>query len=486
MLHAHFAALARVPEPLRDGVARLRDALDVPDGFPPEVLREAEAAASGVELPDADRTDLELVTIDPAGSKDLDQALHLAREGDGYVVHYAIADVAAFVRPGGAIDAEAHRRGETLYAPSMRTPLHPPVLSEGATSLLPDQLRPALLWEIHLDADGRLDRASVSRARVRSRAQLTYEGVQAMLDAGTASESLRLLETVGRLRQRREIERGGVSLQVPEQEVVAEDGRWRLEYRCTLPVEEWNAQISLLTGFSAARIMMDGRIGILRTLPPAEQQDVDKLRHIAKGLRLAWPGAMGYPEFVRSLDPAVPAEAAMLNACARLFRGAGYSAFDGEVPKQPLHAALAADYAHCTAPLRRLVDRYAGETCVALCAGEPVPEWVRAALPGLPREMDAASDRGRKYERGIIDLVEALVIQRHVGQTLTGVVIEAGARGGVVQIADPAVEARVTGPVQLGAEVAVTPVSADLSTGSVKLVEAPGAGEASEVGRPGA
>ena len=86
---------------------------------------------------------------------DLDQALHIERDGDGYVVHYAIADVAAFVTPGDPVDVEANRRGETLYGADSKVPLHPKVLSEDAGSLLPDQVRPALLWTIKVDDDRR-------------------------------------------------------------------------------------------------------------------------------------------------------------------------------------------------------------------------------------------------------------------------------------------------------------------------------------------
>ena len=75
----------------------------------------------------------------------------------------------------------------------------------------------------------------------------------------------------------------------------------------------------------------------------------------------------------------------MLYACTTLFRGAGYVSFDGELPEQPLHGAMNAAYAHATAPLRRLVDRYVGALCEALCAGDPVPEWIRAELDELPK-----------------------------------------------------------------------------------------------------
>src|SRR4051812_48374038 len=163
---------------LRAGFARIREELGVPLEFPAPVLAEAAAAAKSPDLPSYDVTDLPFLAIDPPGSTDLDQAMHLERRGSGYRVRYAIADVGAFVRAGGAIDAEAHRRGETLYSPDTRTPLHPPVLSEGATSLLPDQVRTALLWTIDLDAEGRQTAVELRRALVRSRDRLDYAGVQ--------------------------------------------------------------------------------------------------------------------------------------------------------------------------------------------------------------------------------------------------------------------------------------------------------------------
>src|SRR5437868_4762854 len=132
--------------------AAIRTQLQVPPDFPPDVLAAADAAARAPKLPATDLTGIRFVTVDPPGSTDLDQALHLQRRGDGYHLDYAIADVPAFVPPGELVDVEARRRGQTLYAPDRRVPLHPPVLSEGAASLLPDQVRPAFVWRFDLDA----------------------------------------------------------------------------------------------------------------------------------------------------------------------------------------------------------------------------------------------------------------------------------------------------------------------------------------------
>ena len=276
---------------VRRGLDDLRVELGVPAEFPAHVIAEAEAAAAGA--PDGERsdaTDIPFVTIDPEGSKDLDQAVHIERRDGGFRVRYAIADVAAWVSPGGAIDDEARDRVETLYAPDGRTPLHPPLLSEGVASLLPDQVTPALLWTIDLDAEGAPVDVDVRRASVQSRAQLTYVGAQAALDDGTADETLQLLREVGILREAAERARGGITLPTPEQVVEqGADGVWTLGSRATLPVEEWNAQISLLTGMCAARLMLDGRIGILRTLPDADPRDVERLRLSAHALGVPWP-----------------------------------------------------------------------------------------------------------------------------------------------------------------------------------------------------
>ena len=114
------------------GIERIQAELEVSPDFPPDVEEAARSAAASPRLPDLDRTDLELLTIDPPGARDLDQALHLERDGDGYVVHYAIADVGAFVTAGDPVDVEAHRRGETLYGADAKVPLHPTVLNEDA------------------------------------------------------------------------------------------------------------------------------------------------------------------------------------------------------------------------------------------------------------------------------------------------------------------------------------------------------------------
>lgn len=454
----------RLPDPV-PGWDGLRAELKIPLEFPPEVLDEA--AQAQAELPANDLRDVPFLTIDPPGSIDLDQAMALSTTPDGFRIQYAIADVAAFVQPGRAIDREAHRRGETLYAPDQRTPLHPPVLSEGRASLLPDQDRPALVWTLDLDARGLLIRTDVRRATIRSRRKLDYATVQTMIDDGTATPGLMLLKQIGLLRQADARRRGAVDLPTPEQ-VVDSDGN--LTYRAQLPCEQWNAHLSLLTGMAAAELMLQGKVGLLRTLPTPDQASVDSLRRSALALGVDWPERTPYGEVLSALDPNVPAAAALLTLATRLLRGAGYTAFDGTVPAQAQHSAVAAAYAHCTAPLRRLADRYVGEICLALCAGRAIPGWVRERLPLLPAEMAAAAQRAHTLDRAIVDLAEAMVMQHRIGERFAAVVVEANSHGGTVQVTDPAVRGKIdAAKLPLGQTVRVVLTQADVEQRAVRF-----------------
>lgn len=458
---------------LRTALQKLRTDLHAPAAFPAPVLEAADAAAHSPRLPDKDATHLPLFTIDPPTSKDLDQAMYLERRpGGGFRVYYAIADVAAFVVPGGALDAEAQKRIVTLYFPDGKVALYPPALSEGAASLLPDQTVPALLWQHDLDAHGEVTTSYVSRALVRSKAKLDYAGVQHSIDSGTAEESVALLRDIGTLREAVEAARGGISLTLPEQEVTFEDGSFRLSYRAPLPVDGWNEQISLMTGMAAARMMLDSGPGILRTQDMAPTHEVTRLHRIAQGLGIDWPHHVSYAELIRSLDPHDQKHAAFLHeAAGALLLKSVYKSFrdHDHIPEQTSHAAIAAPYTHCTAPLRRLVDRYAGELCVASCAGQAPPDWVLAALDGLPITM--AKAKGSAADRQSVDLVEAAVLMDRVGGIFDATVIDTdeeevppNRREGQVQMAEPAVVGRVTSAdvdLKLGASVRVRLERAD-------------------------
>ncbi|MFB9236145.1 RNB domain-containing ribonuclease [Plantactinospora siamensis] len=492
--------------------AALRRELELPERFPPAAQREAEEAAARPPRPVADRTDIPFVTIDPATSTDLDQAMCLLpRAGGGYRVQYAIADVAGFVPPDGALAAETWRRGQTVYLPDGKVSLHPEILSEGAASLLAGQDRPAVLWTIDLDSAGAVVAADVQRALVRSRAKLDYVGVQADADAGRLAEPIALLPELGALLLERGLDRGAINLPMPEQEVEPDGDGWRLTLRAPAAMEDHNAQISLLTGMVAADIMLAGRVGLLRTMPDPAAAAVERLRVAAAALGVDWPAGMSVGRLLTRLDPARPRVAAFLDQAAELMRGAGYTAFDGEVPAEHRHGGVAAAYAHVTAPLRRLADRYATEVCLALHAGTELPEHVRAALPRLPEAMTASDRVASGAERAAVDLTEAVLLRDRVGEVFEAAVVDvaggdhrdgtgggdhrdgaaggdhpdgAGGKhpdngtggkrpaGGTVALDDPPVRARCDGDLPLGERVPVRLVTADPAERKVRFARA--------------
>ena len=354
---------------------------------------------------------------------DLDQALHIERDGDGYVVHYAIADVAAFVDARATRSTRRrNRRGrDAVRRRTRRSRCTPRCCPRAPRRCCPTQDRPALLWTIEVDADGRGHRrrrraragAQPCAARLRGRAA-------ADLDAGHGRRAVRRCSReVGRAAQ---AARGGprraCRCRCPSRRSTSTASAWTLEFRQMLPVEEWNAQISLLTGMAAASLMVYARVGAAAhaaaagparraAAAPHRQGAADRLARRAALPRL-------HP---RRWTRTSPSHAAMIVACTRLLRGSGYVGFDGETPEQPEHAALASEYAHVTAPLRRLGDRYAGEVCVALCAGTEVPSvGARAARRAAQDDAGVRSPRRVSYERAVLDLVEAAVLRRDVGE----------------------------------------------------------------------
>ena len=460
-----------VERALRDRFAAVRAELGIDGPYPADAVSEAERVVADVDLPTEDGTDVPYVTLDPPGSMDLDQALHIERDGAGHRVRYAIADVPAFVHPGGALDRVTRERGQTVYCPDTRVPLHPPVLSEAAASLLPGEVRPAYVWDLRLDGDGALTSARVGRAMVRSVERLDYASVQAAVDAGTGDERLLLLREVGERRIAQEKARGGASLPMPEQQVSQRaDGGFTLEFRPPVAAEEWNAQLSLMTGMAGADLMLEAGVGVLRTMPPPDDRSVATFRRAARALGVDWPEGTTYGDLVRGLDRHDPHHLALIHEATALFRGAAYTAFDGTPPEQREHAAVAAPYAHVTAPLRRLVDRFGLVVCAASCAGTDVPDDVRASLPDLPAAMRETDRVARTAERLCADAAEAAVLTGRVGDVLDGVVVDHRESGIEVQLVELPVLARVPGEQpDLGSAVRLRVEEADVAAGRVVL-----------------
>jgi exoribonuclease R len=219
---------------------------------------------------------------------------------------------------------------------------------------------------------------------------------------------------------------------------------------------------------AAADIMLRGGVGILRTMPTPAPEVLDRFRLQVAALGCPWPPNQPYGEYLRGLDLSTPTALAALHAAATLFRGAGYSAFNGTPPAQPTQAAVGAPYAHATAPLRRLVDRFVLVTCEALYRGVAVPAWVVEALPTLPAIMAQSDSLASRLDHESVDAVEAALLSSRVGETFDAAVIASRPGpppSGTIQLSDPVVTTSIEGPVIAGSAVRATLVSADIATG---------------------
>jgi exoribonuclease R len=419
------------------GLAAIRRQFNVPEQFPPAVLTAADSAARRTPTEHVDRTDRPFVTLDPATSRDLDQAFAIERSGNDLLLHYAIADVAWFVDDGDAIDREAWQRGTTLYLPDGKAGLYPPVLAEGAASLLPGVIRPAVIFTTRIDGDGHVHLDGAERGIIRSRAKLAYDSVRAADLPVDFDELARRIEAA-------ESRRGAARVDPPEQEVDAlDDGRYQLSFRPRLRSEAQNATLSLASNVAIADALQAAHTGLFRVMPEPDQQAVQRLRQTARALGLAWPEMEPLVQFEKTLDPADSSQAAFMLAVRRASGGASYVPY--RAGTVPWHAPMAATYVHATAPLRRLADRYVVRAALAVANGQPVPPEVSAAFEQLPVVMAKADARDGQIDRNVIDLAEALMLQGSEGTAYEAVVTDADEHGLRIQLCELPVVARVRG-----------------------------------------
>ncbi len=447
---------------LVEGLRGIRRQFKVPAEFPADVLSEADEAAKRAPAAHTDRTDWPFVTLDPESSTDLDQAFHIERSGDDVLLHYAIADVAWFVDGGGRLDEEAWRRGTTQYLPDGKAGLYPPVLAEGAASLLPDGPRPAVVFHVRVAGDGQSKLDGVERSVIRSRAKLGYETVRPADLPEDFPELARRIASA-------EEARGAARIEPPEQEVHATDhGGYDISFRPRLQSEDHNAAMSLATNLAVADMLHAAGTGLFRVMSEPDARAVQRLRHTARAFGIDWPEEVNLPDFERSLDARSTESAAFLMAIRRAGGGASYVPFS--TGQRPWHAAMAATYAHATAPLRRLADRYVVMATLAIANGQPLPDDIAAAFPKLPPVMERADDAAGQIERAVIDLAEVALLSAQTQRTFTAVVTDVDARGARIQLCELPVVSRINAHhVAPGDDVRVRVVSTDIPARTAKL-----------------
>ncbi len=443
---------------LADGFKSIRTENHIPEGDAgTEELRAVAADVAidgGKEIGRRDATDIEFVTLDPASSTDLDQAFSVSSDGDDIVLHYAIADIGAFVARGSDLEAEAWRRGVTVYAPDGSVPLYPRVLSQKRASLLPDGPRPAVLLTVAVAPDGMSTLRTVERVFAQSRAKLAYETTT---DANLSPLALELSKRIAAAEE----VRGAFRVERPAQEVVRDEtspGGMRLQFTPRLLSEDRNAGLSLAANLAVARFMLDHGLGLFRVMDEPDEQEVVSLRRRAKVLGLNWTSEETLHHVVSRIDQANAKHVAFAVAVRRAGGGARYEVFssnaadnkraDDKIPAVstaiPWHAAMAATYAHATAPMRRLADRYVLDLLVAQASNDHVTiDALRSVLSDLSVVMETSEHRASKVDRDSIGLVECSVLEPLIGSRLPATVIDVEKEGLQIQIDEPAILARV-------------------------------------------
>lgn len=420
----------------REELVAIATALQLSVDFPPEVLAEAEAWARAPEVDDArlsDLTSVPFVTIDGASSRDLDQAIHVARSHEGYLVQYAIADAAFYVRPGSALFAEAMRRGASYYFPGFSVPMLPRVLSEGVVSLNPDGPRRALVFHHRLDGDGHLLGTRLERARVKSRAKLAFSDVQGLVDRPESSplqgaeyeQSLLLLREAGRKRMAIAASRGLVRYRREEVQIEL-DGRglaFAVMEVVRDEVELWNEQVSLLCNAEGGRLLRDHRNPAVQPIYRVHAgPDPERLAALARltermaavhGLPEAWvwrPAMTSLADYLARLPRAEP-----LTREDRLARALSRQAMlvnlRSEYSTEPgPHAGVGAEpYARFSAPMREMVGVFLHKEAIELLTGVHPPAEEDEALRA---EVVKVANRARETQRRVQDLSNEVVLNR--------------------------------------------------------------------------
>jgi exoribonuclease R len=332
------------------------------------------------------------------------------------------------------MDIEAWQRGTSQYLPDYKAGLYPPVLAEGAASLLPDGPRPAIIFVVRVDAEGEVTLDSAERAIIRSRAKLAYDNVR---DDQLPTEFAELAVRMEAAEQRR----GAARVDPPEQEVTHKDGAFELSFRPRLQSEARNAAMSLAANLAIGAVLQSHKTGLFRVMDAPDARAIKRLRATTKAFNLEWATEQTLFDFQKGLDASDPRQAAMMLAIRRAGARAMYAPYREGVT--PWHAAMAATYSHATAPLRRLADRYVVQATLAIMNGRPVPDAVQNAFAKLPKIMASADALGGQVARSVIDLAEAVTLKDRVGAIFEAVVTDVDERGTRIQLNDLAVVTRI-------------------------------------------
>ncbi|WRO67726.1 VacB/RNase II family 3'-5' exoribonuclease [Tsuneonella sp. CC-YZS046] len=415
----------------------------IPNLFGAEVLSEAEASAK-LPLSEDRREDLRhlpIVAIDPADARDHDDAIWAEPDGaGGFRAIVAIADVSFYVRPGGKLDREARKRGNSVYFPDRVVPMLPEVLSANVCSLRAGEDRAAMACHLEIDAQGKLKAWRFSRAIVRISENIAYEAAQARIDEGEADASLSNLWACWRLLEAARKQRDPLELELPERRVMLDDQGKIAE----IAIREWLDAHRVVEDFMiaanvAAAKALESKVSpvVYRIHEPPSREKLVALREYLDtfGRKLALGQVITPGLFNRMLkDIADESEKALImEAVLRSQTQAYYG------PRNAGHFGLAlGSYAHFTSPIRRYADLLVHRALVdafgleqprpaggAIPAATGLSDRDRGDLARVSEAISAAERRAMEAERETIDRYVAAWLSGKVGEVfetrITGV-----------------------------------------------------------------
>ncbi|MEM9048549.1 MAG: ribonuclease R [Pseudomonadota bacterium] len=429
-------------------------ALGIPMAFSDAAEAEAEAAQP---VPLAGRTDLRalpLVTIDPEDARDHDDAVAAQPDPDpvnpgGWLVWVAIADVAAYVRPGSALDADARERGNSTYFPDRVVPMLPEALSADLCSLHAQVDRPCLAVRLTLGADGTLRGHEFVRGMMRSHASLTYEQVQAARDGRPDTETAPLMDRVisplfaayAAAKAARD-RRAPLDLDLPERRVAlsARGEVSAITFRERFDAHRLIEEFMILANVAAAEALEAKRRPLLFRVHEAPPEDkLEALGEAAEGCGLAFaPGqTVRTSVFNRLLDQAAGQDFAELIHLSVL--RAQTQAYYG--PDNLGHFGLnLRAYAHFTSPIRRYADLLVHRALIAAHGWGPDPvadgqtEAEAAMLQPIAAHISMTERRAMEAERDTTDRYLAAFLADRVGSVFAGRIAGLGRAGVFVKL----------------------------------------------------
>jgi ribonuclease R len=389
---------------------------DIPHVFGDETLAEAERAATLPLTPEGreDLRDLPIVAIDPADARDHDDAVWAVPDEDpgnkgGWKAIVAIADVSYYVRPDGALDREARRRGNSVYFPDRVVPMLPETLSAGVCSLKAGQDRAAMACHLTVDKHGKVTSWRFTRALVRLRANIAYERAQAAYDADAPDEgwdadvlpALRHLWGCWTLLAKARAARSPLDLDLPERQVILDEQGNIAEIRVRerLDAHRLIEDYMIAANVAAAKALEAKKSPVMYRIhePPSREKLVSLKEYLESFEQSFALGQVITPAVFNRLIDGFSGDDRLPEIMEAILRSQTQAYYG---PANAGHFGLAlGSYAHFTSPIRRYAD---------LLVHRALVDSYRLEVPGKPKGLPERSGLGEADQKGFSRIGEAI------------------------------------------------------------------------------